>query len=132
MDIHVATVSASEEYSLNDDRIFVVLIPSFSEFTYIYVQCRARVCLRVKGWAHPVESGGKRRVPWAGEVTLVLPGPLCRYAENAAGNWVRARPGRAGQGWLPPPAPADIPGESLTSFCILILGDCSPHHARCR
>lgn len=72
------------------------------------------------------------------EVTLVLLGPLslCR---NAAGNWVRAsgagsgrgaaaaprRPGRDGQGsraGLPPPAPEDIPGELVTSFCILIYG----------
>lgn len=41
-------VSTSEEHPENENRIFVHLIPSLPVFTYIYVQCRACVCLCVK------------------------------------------------------------------------------------
>lgn len=127
MDIHVAThspVSTSEGYSVNENRIFVVvLIPSLPVFTDTHVRCPC------EGRAHPMEAAGRGGCRGLGGAA-VLPAPLslCR---NAAGNWVRA----AGPGGIGIACGAGSLRSrrhsrgTVTSFCILIRG-IAPRTAR--
>lgn len=112
---------------MNDNRIFVVLIPSR---VYSHLCALPRLCVPAcKGWAHPVEAVGIGESRGLGGDTCpartsVAMQKCCGKLGQGGRRWQRGC-GRAGQGWragLPPPAPGDIPGEPLTSFGILIYG----------